>query len=239
VYCNVGPEILGSSAAKLRQMSESSAQEDRPRPERRQPRWLWVLLVGYAIVVASSIADLVTGPSFGRIAIDLLGVASVGFAGWFMWRSIQERKARGLSLGPISMMRHDFSVFRKDNLRMRITEAASGILTADERVVATAFAGLNRLGTLPTFLTLTDRRLIAQRASLFTLEAEGVLFADSRDDVSVVKFKRRLWPGSFLWVQRSNGEILRFIFPNLPARWRRDAERLRVELGSSPSQARA
>jgi len=70
------------------------------------------------------------------------------------------------------MMRHDLSVFRKDALRMRISQAASEVLNADERVVATAFAGLSRLGTRPTFLTLTDRRLIAHRASVITLEAE-------------------------------------------------------------------
>jgi hypothetical protein len=52
-----------------------------------------------------------------------------------------------------------------------------------------------------------------------------------------VKFERRLWPGSFLWVRHSNGQIFRFIFPNRPARWRRDAERLRAKLESSPSQA--
>lgn len=220
-------------------MGTSSAQEDGPGPERRLRRRLWVLLAIYLVLAISFVVDMFTRPSFGRIAIDLLLVASIGFAGWFMWRSVRERQMRGLPLGPISMMRHDFSVFRKDNLRMRITEAASGILSPDERVVATAFAGLSRLGTRPTFLTLTDRRLIAQRASLFTLEAEGVLFADSREDVSVVKFKRRLWPGSFLWVRRSNGQIFRFILPNLPGRWRRDAERLRGELEGSSSQARS
>jgi hypothetical protein len=217
-------------------MGASSAQGDGPPADRRQPRWLWLLLAGYAAGIASFIADIVQAPSLGRTAIDLLLIASMVFAGWLMWRSVRERKRRGLSLSPISMMRHDLSVFRKDGLRMRVSQAASEVLTPDERVVATAFAGLSRLGTRPTFLTLTDRRLIAQRASFFTLEAEGVLFADSRDDVSVVKFERRLWPGSFLWVRRSNGQIFRFIFPNLPARWRRDAERIRAELGSSPSQ---
>src|SRR6266508_3931201 len=217
-------------------MGASGAQGDGSPADRRQPRWLWLLLAAYAAGIASFIADIVQARSLGRAAIDLLLVAFMVFAGWLTWRSVRERKARGLSLGPISMMRHDLSVFRKDGLRMRVSQAASEVLAADERVVATALAGLSRLGMRPTFLTLTDRRLIAQRASFFTLEAEGVVFADSRDDVSVVKFERRLWPGSFLWVRRSNGQIFRFIFPNLPARWRRDAERLRAELGSSPSQ---
>jgi hypothetical protein len=217
-------------------MTESSAHEDRPPVGRRQPWWLWVLLVVYVGGIASLIADVVSGPPLGQIAIDLLGIVSLGFGGWVMWRSVRERKARGLPLGPISMTRDALSVFRKDNLRMRITEAASGVLSADERVVATALASLSRLGTRPTFLTLTDRRLIAHRASPFTLEAENLLFAELREDVSVVKFKRTLWVRSILWVRLSNGQILRFIF--YTTSWRRDVEILRAELGRSASQAR-
>jgi hypothetical protein len=217
-------------------MGASGTQGEGPAADRRQPPWLWVLVAGCAAGIASFITDIVHASSPGRIAIDLVLVASMALASWWMWRSVRERKRQGLSVAPISMMRDDLAVFRKDALRMRISQAASNVLIGDERVVATAFAGLSRLGTKPTFLTLTDRRLIAQRASLFTLEAEGVLFADSRDDVSVVKFERRLWPGSFLWVRRANGQVFRLILPNLPARWRRDAERLRAELGGSPSQ---
>jgi len=205
-------------------MSNSEAQ--RGPSGRRAPWWLWLMLAGYVGVVASIIVDVVARPSAGRIAWDLLQALAVGLATWLMWRWVRERRARGVPLGLISGLRHDFGVFRKDNLRRRISEATSEFLAADEQVVSTAFAGLSLLGTRPVFLALTDKRLIVQRVSPFTMEAAGLLFADPRNEVSVVNFRRWLWPGSLLWVRRGSGETIRFVFPNLPARWRREAEKL-------------
>jgi hypothetical protein len=193
-----------------------------------------VVLLVYGGGIASGVADIVARPSGGRIAWNLLGVIAASFVAWVVWRDVNKRRARGLPLGSISMLRQDLAVFRDHDLRGRIT---GEFLAADEMLVRTAFAVSRLPGRRPVFLSLTDKRLIVQRLSPWTMDAMGLLFAEPLNRVSVVEFKRRLWPGSSVWIRRADGETVRFIFPNLPPRRRREAEELVAGLaGSEPER---